>query len=102
MEQEEVRLGVGLDAVALGRNIDHGVGGLHQGGGGGCLRDPPCSPSAPSRSLHPCYLLLLLRPLLSSGKGEVVGEEGVEEGLAEALQRAHSLHTLLESVTGGR
>jgi len=26
-EQKEVRLGVGLDAVALGRNIDHGVGG---------------------------------------------------------------------------
>lgn len=44
-QQEEVRLEVGLDAVALGRNIDHGIGEregekgrARRGGQVGCLR----------------------------------------------------------------
>jgi len=88
-EQEEVRLGIGLDAVALGRNIDHGVGGRvdgrrkgeseMRGAQMGCLRALSSSSAS----------------LCREAQGERKGRERAE-GPAEALQRAHSLHAHVE------
>lgn len=88
-QQEEVRLEVGLDAVALGRNIDHGVGEregekgrARRGGQVGCLRALSSSSAALSTKAQG-----------EKGDGRK-GRERAEEP-AEALQRAHycCIHT---------
>lgn len=87
-EQEEVRLEVGLDAVALGRNIDHGVG-ERASGERGSERDEGEAGGVSARPLFLFYLAL---------HGGIEGRERERgaRGQRDQLKRyngPHSLHT---------
>lgn len=92
-EQEEVRLEVGLDAVALGRNIDHGVGERQKGR---MTRDEGQGEQVVC--LHSLSLCLFPR-----SRQRCRGAKGMTRGQRDQLKRyngAHSLHTHVCGYTG--